>query len=522
MAGLFSIGQRKQAVDQLHKFPRGWAVGPVALNMLTPAQGMPGDPTRPEATQGGFRLRGNCLSAIENLAQSIGTMGPVATIGTVLPLLIYKSGNGTWLLFLGVMAAFCLISTSLNVFASKIASAGSLSAYAEHGLGRWAGSLTGWSYVVAMAFVVTSSGISCAYYLAIVLGHATGRPVGTAGLILLTVVVVLLAWWPAHRDIRLSTKMMLGAETFSVLVIAAILAAGMMGTHHWVDRPQLRLQGSSFPGFRLGFVLAFMTLAGFESASALGEEARTATRTLPRVMLLCILPTGILFVGSIYCLTVFSHSLNLALDQTDAPLDMIARSIGLPTLGWMSSLGVAISCYGCALGGFNAGSRVVYSMARSRQLWGYFEAVHPVNGTPYRALALFAAVAAAVPCVMIGAGVTMADAMDYLMQIASFGFLGGYLLVCVAAPVHLAARNELRPGRFAVAVVSVAVIGAAFLMSALPAPNGPSRYLLYVFGALLVLGMFVTGRVQGAKTSYAAAERQGPEDADRASAGAAR
>ena len=461
------------------------------------APSMPGAPPRTAARSASF-LRGDYLSAIENVAQSIGTMGPVATIGTVLPLLIYKSGNGTWLLFLGVMAAFCLISSSLGVFASRIASAGSLSAYAEHGLGKWAGTLTGWSYVVAMTFVVTSSGISCAYYLAIVLSHATGHALGAPGLVALTALVVLLAWWPAHRDVRLSTKMMLGAESFSILVIVVILVAGMVGTHHWVDRPQLRLEGAGFGGFRLGFVLAFMTLAGFESASALGEEARDATRTLPRVMLLCILPTGVLFVGSIYCLTVFSHSLNLALDQTDAPLDMIARSIGLPALGWVSSLGVAISCYGCAVGGLNAGSRVVYSMARSRQLWGYFEAIHPANGTPHRALALFAAVAVAVPCAMIGAGVAMADAMDYLMQIASFGFLGGYLVVCIAAPVHLASRGELRIGRLAVAVVTTAVIGAAFLLSAMPAPNGPWRYLLYVFGALLVLGMGVSGRLQGA------------------------
>ena len=143
-----------------------------------------------------------------------------------------------------------------------------------------------------------------------------------------------------------------------------ILFAAMLRAHHWVDRSQLLLEGTGFSHYQLGFVLAFMTLAGFESATALGEEAKTATRTLPRVMILCILPTGLLFAGSIYCMTSLSHGLNLALDQTDAPLDMIARSIGLPTLGWLSSLGVAISCFGCALGGFNAGSRVVFSMAR--------------------------------------------------------------------------------------------------------------------------------------------------------------
>jgi amino acid transporter len=221
-------------------------------------------------------------------------------------------------------------------------------------------------------------------------------------------------------------------------------------------------------------------------------------------MILCIILTGILFVASVYCLTALSHNLNLSLDQTDAPLDMIARSIGLPTLGWMSSLGVAISCFGCALGGFNAGSRVLYSMARERQLWPYFEAVHPVNGTPHRALALFAAVSIVAPCIMIGLGVTMADAMDYLMQIASFGFLGGYLVVCVAAPVYLAAKGGLRLARVAVAIASISIIGAAFFMNLVPVPDGPWRYLPYIFACMLIAGMVVSSRFQGARADTAA------------------
>ena len=466
---------------------------------------MPADPTTTPGPKGQVLLRRNYLSVLENVAQSVGTMGPVATIGTILPLLIYKSGNGTWLLFLCVMGAFFLISANINVFASKMASAGSLSAFAERGLGKRAGSLTGWSYLVAMAFVITSSAISCAYYLVVVLSRALGAHVGVAGEILITVGVVLAAWWPAHRDIKLSTKTMLAAESLSVLVILAILVSAMAGTHHWVDRAQLGLEGTGFPQMRLGFVLAFMTLAGFESATALGEEAKSATSTLPRVMMLCILPTGLLFVVSIYCVTVFSHGLNLALDQTDAPLDMIARSVGLPALGWASSLGIALSCYGCALGGMNAGSRVVFSMARSRQLPGSLEAIHPVNGTPHRALALLSAIAIAVPCVLIGLGSSMADAMDYLMQVASLGFLGAYMVVCIAAPFYLASRSELRPAGLAVAVVSVAVIAAAFVMSLVPVPEGPWRYLPYGFGLLLIAGMAVSARAPSAAVAGEAA-----------------
>lgn len=415
-------------------------------------------------------------------------------MGTILPLLIYKTGNGTWLLFLGVLTAFCLIAANINVFASRFASAGSLAAFAQHGLGNWAGRLTGWSYVVALVFVATSSGVSSAYYLAIVVSHFTKAPVSTFEFAALTVFVVLLAWWPAHHDIALSTKLMLGTELFSVCLLALILIMAMVRAHHWVDHAQLQLHGVGFTQYQLGFVLAFMTLAGFESATTLGEEAKTATHTLPRVMMLCILPIGILFAATIYCMTVLSHGLNLALDQTDAPLDLIARSIGLPVLGWLSSLGVAISCFGCALGGFNAGSRVVFSMARGGQIADWLDAVHPKNGTPYRALALLAGISIVTPCVLIAAGVSMANAMDYLMQIASLGFLVAYLLVCVAAPVYLMSRGELRTSRLAIAGLAILILGAVLVMSLFPVPQGPSRFLPYIFAGLLVAGMLVSGR----------------------------
>ncbi len=443
---------------------------------------------KPHAVPKGSALRRNYLSALENVAQAVGTMGPAATLGTVIPLLIAKTGNGTWLLFLGILGVFLFISININVFASRFASAGSLSSYAEIGLGRWTGVVTGWSYIVAMTFIVTSSVVACAYYLGMVMAHFTNHPIAKAGSILLTLLVVVLAWLPSYRDIKLSTNVMLCTEAISVGVIVLILVLAMSRNVHGIDQAQLHLAGTRSPQIKLGLVLAFMMLAGFESSTTLSEEAQSATRTIPRVMILCLLLLGLLFMASIYSITALSHDRNLGLDQTNAPLDLIARSIDLPALGWISSLGVALSCFGCALGGLNAGARVIFSMARERLFAPFFARIHPVNGTPSRAIFVIGLVALVVPVLLITSGVAMANAMDYLMQIASFGFLGGYFSVCVAAPFYLARHHTLTLIQLLAAVITLLVMGAVLFLSLIPIPDAPWRYLPYCFATLLLLG----------------------------------
>jgi len=97
-----------------------------------------------------------------------------------------------------------------------------------------------------------------------------------------------------------------------------------------------------------------------------------------------------------------------------------------------------------------------------------------------------------VPILLITNGVAMANAMDYLMQIASFGFLGGYLSVCVAAPFYLARHHTVTVMQLLAAVITLLVIGAVLFLSLVPIPDAPWRYLPYCFAALLITGTLST------------------------------
>ena len=450
--------------------------------MSLPAQSPPKDVLPRERTT----LRHNYLSFVEDTALTLGVMAPTGTCGIVLPLLIAKGGNATWLIFLLTLVAFSLIMYSVHRFSAQCASAGSLADFAAAGLGRTACVVTGWVYVAAMAFGAAGTAPSSAYYADLFYRQVTGAPASFLRAAGITAIVVIVSWVIAHRDIKLSTEVMLTIELSS---LAVIIALAMRHNSAWLDRAQLHLEGAKLSGFQFAMVFGFMTLAGFESVTTLGEEASHARRTIPRVIVSCLIPVGILYLVMIYCLTALARKNGLALDQLNAPFDSIARSMNLPSFGYVSSIGIALSYFACTLGSLNAGARILYYLAQNRLFAPSFGSAHPVNKTPHRAIALIAIIAIACPAALLLAKVLLPDCINYLTQLASYGFISSYFLVCLAMPFFLLRRKILRRLDVAVSAAALLILAAVLALSVFPVPAAPWRYLPYAFLAAVVTGI---------------------------------
>lgn len=419
-------------------------------------------------------------------------MAPSGTCGVVLPLLIAKGGNATWLIFLFTLVAFSLVMFCVHRFAAQCASAGSLAAFAGSGLGRGGCLLAGWTYIAAMGLSAAGTAPSSAYYADLFFRQLTGAPASFLRAAAITAIVVIAAWIIAHHDIKLSTEVMLAIELGSLAAIILIIFLAMRHDSAWLDRPQLRLQGAQFSGFQFAALFGFMTLAGFESVTTLGDEASHPRRTIPRVIVSCLLPVGFLYLVMIYCLTALARKNGLALEQLNAPFDAIARSLHLASFGYLSSIGIALSYFACTLGALNAGARVLYFLAQKKLFAPSFASAHPVNKTPHRAIALLAAIAIACPVVLLLSGVLLPDCINYLTQIASYGFISAYFLVCLALPFFLARQKMLRRFDVAVSVAALLILAAVLALSVFPVPAAPWRYLPYLFLCAVLTGIAVS------------------------------
>jgi amino acid transporter len=437
-------------------------------------------------------LRRNYLSGFEGVSQTLGTMAPTGTLGVCIPLVIGKAGNATWLLFVAMLGICLLVLVNLNAFATRSASAGGPYTFARLGLGKKAGVAAGWIYFGAMLFGVASTAPSASYYACLVISQYTGIADTFALGAAVTIFLVLVAAWTAFRDIKLTGKVMIIIEVTSLTVMIALVALAMAHNGPWIDRPQLTLEGAGFRSFSSGIVLSFLTMAGFESATTLGDEARNAKRTIPRAIMGCVLPLGAFYLVMTYLLVGLGRKYGIALDQLEAPFDTIARACNAPALGTASSIGIALSYFACTLGSINAGSRTLYALAEEGMFFRPFASAHPVNATPHRAIALLAAFAVAAVVATGFSGISFVSYIDYGSQLTAFGFVATYFMVCLAAPFFLATLGVRHWKWSAASVAALVLLGVVMFQSLYPVPEGLVRYLPYVFGGTVLAGSLVS------------------------------
>ena len=304
-------------------------------------------------TGGELRLRSQCLSYVEVLAQSVSVIAPSTVPAAVLGLIFASAGNGTWLSFVFGMSGLVLVSLNINQFARRSASAGSLYRFIVKGLGGTAGVIGGWALL--FGYMLTGMSTLCGFVVtARGLLQAVGLPAPSFVLFAAATVACI---YVASRDVKLSAKAMLA---FEGAAIAGVLALGVVvwRHHHFaLDYDQLSLKGATPGGVLTGVVLVVFAFSGFESATALGEEAKDPLRTIPRSVIQSVVVSGLIFVFMAYVVILGFRGLSDDLAKSESPLFLLSTKLGLGWLGAFINVGIVISFFSCTLASISATAR---------------------------------------------------------------------------------------------------------------------------------------------------------------------
>ena len=162
----------------------------------------------------------------------------------------------------------------------------------------------------------------------------------------------------------------------------------------------------TFSWTMLQATIAILLLVGFESVTAMGEEAKNPKRDIPRAVLLSLTIQGLIcymfeyfaanyFMSSAYSLKAASGSA--------APIGDMMTLIGDALLGGhgvafmlIEAFTVFLALIGTTLSCINTGARVTYAMGRDEEVPEHFGLLHGDNLTPHRAIWTLATISAVI------------------------------------------------------------------------------------------------------------------------------
>jgi amino acid transporter len=447
---------------------------------------------------GSYGLRREALSPVETLAQSISGACPTLTPFVTVPLAFTLSGNGTWLTYVLATGGILLVAWCIGQFARYSSSPGSLYSYSAMVLPPWLSAVTAWSLLLAYVAGSASNIGGFYHYTNVMLRNATGRDISA---FFLATLVAAAPVWLAWRDVKISARVMLAVEAVSVSVVSLMMALviGKHGAH--ADPNQVHLRGMTSGGFRQGLVLALYSFVGFESATALGSEAREPLKTIPRAVIQTAILCGIFYTICAYSEVLGAGISGKDLGAVDLPVHVLASVAGIPALGMLVDVGALFAMFAGTLACLTAAARVLLLMAHDGLAHPLMRATHPRNETPTAAI-IATGLAAFLPVVFLAAlGISGLDVYGWLGTLAVYGFVVSYGLVCMALPGYLRERHGV--SNLATKTIPwIAFAGMVFAVVAnlYPVPEGaygklPYIFLAYLAGVLLLFAFRSRARI---------------------------
>src|ERR1700761_8670546 len=448
------------------------------------------------AVDSGITLQKRVLSTPEVLAQSVANMAPSAAMA-LLPLFVFlDAGNGAWLSFGISIVVLLVVAYCAAQFATRINSAGSFYVWVTRALGPGAGSAAGWGLVLGYLF----TGIACVLgfeiygdNLLVGFGLSPGNHVVRG---LLYVVGGLAPAIMAVSDIKISQRVAFILESVSVTIILILCIAVYVHNGGVIDTHQLSLSGAKPGGIVVGMVLAIFAFVGFESAGALGQEARDPAKSVPRAILWSC---GI--IGVFYLIVSYAQIYGFgaaAFGKATAPMPQLAGIVGLGWLGHVLAIGITCSMFACTLACLTAGSRMLLSLGHDGLLPKVFTRTTRHTKAPGVAIWVVAVPMTVIPVAYIAAGSVDTALTGVEGTLAPYGFMLAYGLVALAAPIYLLKLNEGKALAWILGVLGAVTMVFVFYVNWIPTaiPNdifpalsGTYKALPYVFIVWTAIGL---------------------------------
>jgi amino acid transporter len=365
-------------------------------------------------------------------------MVPIAPFG-IFGSVFQASGGMVALAYVIGMLAMAFSAVSYSQMARAFPMAGSVYTYAGRGIARPVGFLAGW--MILLDYVLVPALL---YLIASVAMNSIVPEIPVwvwlAGFVVLNTAVNYLG---IEFTARVNKFMLVG----ELIVLAIFLVIGVVALTRGEGRGFDFSPIYDADTFSLKLVfgavsIAVLSFLGFDGISTLAEENRDSARSIGKSMIAALALAGVLFIVQTWLAALLVPHPGTLIAEGDpggTAFYDAARVAGGAWLATLTAVATAIAWgFANSLVAQAATSRLLYAMARDRQLPHFLARVHPTRRVPVNAT-LFVAVISLVLGIYMA---TRDDGITLLSTLVNFGALTAFLLLHVSVVVHYVVRQK--------------------------------------------------------------------------------
>ena len=457
-------------------------------------------------SKGGLRRNLTIWGAV---GVALGLMAPSLAINLNPQAPALHVGRAVPLVFLLAVVGVLLVAYGFIRLCQSFHHAGSVYAFIGKTIGPRAGFVSGWTlfgtYLAYTATSVAAFGLFCQEFCV-----STGVWSG-ASWIPFSLIAYATIWILAANEARFSTRTLVTIETVTVtliLIVAITIFAKLIGG----DAPGNQTftmsvfslpSGVGYSALFFSLTFGFLSFAGFEGASTMGEETNDPNRAIPLAIFGCVVFAGIFYVFVSMAesmgfgtdaagITAFTSSGNLMGD--------LATSYVGSWVGDIITLGVAFSALSSCLASSIGGSRLLFAFSRDGAFGGRMGRTSERTGAPTPALlVVMIVVAVEVFGLRLVATTSVIDIFFWTATLGTLALLVCYVLSTLGAMRFLFFSGVRRVRQWEIVIPIAAILFLAYTLyhNVYPVPAWPYNLFPYIVAAWVLAAVIAVYAIPG-------------------------
>jgi amino acid transporter len=286
----------------------------------------------------------------------------------------------------------------------------------------------------------------------------------------------------------------IGAMLILAIVIIVKIAAGDAPVSTGIDLSTLTPGDAPITAIMTAAVFGFLSWAGFESGTSLGEESDDPKRHVPRAVLLAVIIGGLVYVFMMFAQTIGFGTDQAGIDafaNASSTLTTLASTYIGPWFAVLISIIAFLVAFGALLSSSTAASRLLFALARDGFGPKAFARLNERTQVPSASVTVAVLLTTVMALVLGVFGATSVDAYYWYATMGTLCMVVAYGMTAVGVIRHMFTPNSgIKKWEVIFPLLALAFLIYVYVIQ-IVGQEPPYTYFPWLAGAWCIVGLII-------------------------------